>query len=84
MWIKHAAEPSDKEQKDTRRQDTNNHATKSFNSYSQSLGPPMESQGLCNTLDFNLISNLLHFSKSWLHSSIKKTEKSSVAFVVET
>lgn len=46
----------------TKRQDTNNQATKSFKNYCQSLEPPMESQGLCNTSAFNLISNLLRFS----------------------
>lgn len=42
-------------------QDANNQATKSLKNYCRSLEPPMESQGLYNTLESNLISNLLHF-----------------------
>lgn len=50
MWIKHPIEPSDKQHKDIRREDTNNQVTKSFKSYCQSLKPPVEIQGLPNTL----------------------------------
>lgn len=62
MWIKHAAESSNKHQRHTRRQNTNNQATKSFWNYCQCLEPPMESQELCNTLESNLINKSFLFS----------------------
>jgi len=43
MGIKHAAEPGNKQQEDTRRQDTNKQATKSFKNYCRSSEPPKES-----------------------------------------
>lgn len=72
MWIKHAAEPSDNQQVDTTRQDTNNQATKSLKNYCQSLEPPIKSQGLYNTLESNLVSNLLHFFNHNHIPSIKR------------
>lgn len=62
MWIKHAAESSNKHQRYTRGQNTNNQATKSFWDYCQSLEPPTESQGLYNTLESNFISKSVLFS----------------------
>lgn len=85
MWIKHAAEPSDKQQKDIGRQDTNNQANKSFENYCQSSEEPMGSQGFCNTLESNLISNLLNFFTIVIKSgALKEWRNLSVAFVVET
>lgn len=84
-FIKHAAEPSNKQQKDFGRQDTNNQANKPFENYCQSSEEPMGSQGLCNTLESNLISNLLNFFTIVIKSlALKEWRNLSVAFVVET
>lgn len=61
MQIKHAAEPGDKQKKDTRRQGRNNQAAKSSKNYFQSSELPVQSQGPYNTLESNLISDLVHF-----------------------
>lgn len=84
-FIKHAAEPSNKQQKDFGKQDTNNQANKPFENYCQSSEEPMGSQGLCNTLESNLISNLLNFFTIVIKSlALKEWRNLSVAFVVET
>lgn len=85
MWIKHPIESSNKQHKDTKREDTNNQATKSFKSYCQSV----EIQGLHNTLmwrvqESNLFSNLLYFSTNVIISVALKDGDIFVTFVVET
>lgn len=82
MWVKYPVKPSDKQHKDTRREDTNNRATKSFKSYYQSLKPPVEIQGLHNTVEPNLFSKLVLFlHKCNYISDIKRWRNLSVAFV---